>query len=147
MIVGVGIDTVDVPEFRADLSDSRIRELFLPDEIAYATSRARPWESYAARLAAKRAAFRALGLRGDVPWKHIEIVRPVSGGLDLKLAGQAREAAEALGVGALHVSVAHTRTSATAIVFLEGRATAGSDPEPGPRRRSAGTSTNAKEAA
>lgn len=121
MIVGVGIDTVEVPEFRASLSDSRIRECFLPDELAYASSRARPWESLAARFAAKRATLRALGLDGDQLLRDVEIVRPESGGVGLRLAGRALDAAAAAGVAVSHVSITHSRTGATAVVLLEGR--------------------------
>lgn len=142
MIVGVGIGTVDVPEFRASLSDSSIRECFLPDEIAYASSRARPWESFAARLAAKMAGLTALDLGGGADPREVEITRPDSGALGMRFAGAARAAADAMGVAAVHVSVTHTRTCATAVVLLEGhgeerRASAGGS-TPGGRTPSVG---------
>ena len=100
MIVGVGIDIVDLGTFRARLSDALIREVFLPDEARYAASRGRPWESYAARFAAKEAAMKALGagLSQGVAWTDIEVTRSESGELALHFAGRAAEAAKAKGV-------------------------------------------------
>lgn len=88
MIVGIGIDIVDLAGFRARLSDALIREVFLPDEARYAASRGRPWESYAARFAAKEAAMKALGagLSQGVAWTDIEVTRSASGELALHFA-------------------------------------------------------------
>ena len=121
MIVGVGIDIVTLDEFRAGLSDALVRELFLPDEIAYAASRARPWESYAARFAAKEATMKALGagLSQSVAWKDIEVLRGSAGDLDLRFAGRALDLARAKGVTRSWVSVAHSGAAATAVVVLE----------------------------
>ncbi len=38
--VGVGIDVVDLPEFRAGLEDDRLGDFYLPGEIAYARTQA-----------------------------------------------------------------------------------------------------------
>lgn len=121
MIVGVGIDIVDLGEFRTRLSDALVRGLFLPDEAAYAASRARPWESYAARFAAKEAAMKALGagLSQGVAWTDIEVVREATGELGLRLAGRALDVARAKGVTRSWVSVAHSAATATAVVVLE----------------------------
>lgn len=122
MIVGVGIDIVGLDEFRARLSDALIQEIFLPDEIAYAASRARPWESYAARFAAKEAAMKALGagLSQGVAWKDIEVLRGADGDLDLRFAGRALDLARGKGVARGWVSVAHSGATAAAVVVLEG---------------------------
>jgi holo-[acyl-carrier protein] synthase len=121
VIVGVGIDIVGLEEFRARLSDALVQEIFLPDEIAYAASRARPWESYAARFAAKEAAMKALGagLSQGVAWRDIEVLRGVSGDLSLRLAGRALDLARGKGVTRSWVSVAHSGAAAAAVVVLE----------------------------
>jgi len=121
VIVGIGIDIVDLSEFRARLSDALIGELFLPDEAAYAASRARPWESYAARFAAKEAAMKALGagLSQGLRWGDVEVLRGAEGELDLRLSGRALEAARAKGVTRSWVSVSHSETTAAAVVVLE----------------------------
>jgi holo-[acyl-carrier protein] synthase len=121
VIVGVGIDIVVLDEFRARLSDALVKEIFLPGEIAYAASRARPWESYAARFAAKESAMKALGagLAQGVAWKDIEVVRGAAGDLDLRLTGRALDVARGKGVTRSWVSVAHSGASAAAVVVLE----------------------------
>lgn len=121
MIVGVGIDIVGLDEFRARLSDALVQEVFLPDEIAYAASRARPWESYGARFAAKEAAMKALGagLAQGVAWRDIEVLRGVTGDLSLRLAGRALDVASGKGVTRSWVSVAHSGATAAAVVVLE----------------------------
>ena len=121
MIVGIGIDIVDLGEFRARLSDALVQEVFLPGETAYAASRARPWESYAARLAAKEAAMKALGagLSQGLRWVDVEVLRGADGELGLRFGGRALEAARAKGVARSWVSVSHSETAAAAVVVLE----------------------------
>ena len=63
MIVGLGVELVELPRFEAALSrhgERLARRLFTPDERAYAAGRARGAESLAVRFAAKAAARRAL---------------------------------------------------------------------------------------
>ncbi len=123
MIVGVGIDIVDIEDFRDRLTDHLVQELFLPDEIGYASSRARPWESYAARFAAKEAAVKALGtgLSQGLAWTDLEIVRDDAGGLDLRLTGRALEVLRERGATTCRLSIAHSKRSAVAVVVLESR--------------------------
>lgn len=122
MIVAVGHEIVDVVEFRKSQTDEFTREVFLRDEIAYCSSRARPWESYAARLAAKRAFLLALGhsgFGGKAEAGEVEVVRLEGGDVELRLHGGAREVLVAAGVDRCHVSIAHTRATATGLVVLE----------------------------
>lgn len=122
MIIGLGIDIVDVEDFRARMDDALVQELFLPDESGYALSMARPWEHLAARFAAKEAAFKALGagLKQGLRWHDAEIIRRSSGMVELRLEGAARSRAGELGVSASHLSLSHTRSTAVAVVVMEG---------------------------
>jgi holo-[acyl-carrier protein] synthase len=122
LVVGVGIDIVDLEEFRSGLTKALIGEFYLPDEISYVSTQVRPWESYGARLAAKRALLRALGedVGSDVRMSDIEVVRGESGELDLRLTGAVLEASRKAGADAWHVSVSHTRGTALAVVVLIG---------------------------
>lgn len=120
MVVGLGIDVVELGEFRARMDAGRLDEFYLPEEQAYARTQVRHWENLGARMAAKRAALRALGDHSDdPPWLEVEVVRAESGELDLRLRGAARERAEALGARVCLVSMTHTRTAALAVVVLE----------------------------
>jgi holo-[acyl-carrier protein] synthase len=123
VIVGVGIDIVDLEEFRARLSDDLVADVFLPAEIEYASSRARPWESFAARFAAKEAAMKALGagLAQGLRWRDIEVVRDAAGQVELALRGAALELSREKGTLSTSLSVSHSARSAVAVVILEGR--------------------------
>ena len=124
MIVGIGIDTVDVISFRDRLCDSLIEELFLPAEIEYCKSQVRYWENFAARFAAKEAVFKALGsgLSSGLRFKDVEIVKSLaSGSVSLKLHGKALTIQSKKNVVSLHVSISHTRNNAVAIVIAEGK--------------------------
>jgi holo-[acyl-carrier protein] synthase len=123
LIIGVGADIVDIDEFREKLTPELVEELFLPEEIAYASSQARPWENYAVRLAAREAAFKALGagLSQGLRFRDVEVVRdPRSGSVALRLHGRAGELAAEKKVSATHLSMSHSRRSAIAVVIIEG---------------------------
>ncbi|RKZ06007.1 holo-[acyl-carrier-protein] synthase [Candidatus Fermentibacteria bacterium] len=121
-IIGVGIDIVDIGIFKSRLDDGMITELFLPGEIEYCSSRARPWESYAARFAAKEASFKALGvgLSSGLRWKSVEIIKEESGAVSVKLNGKALEHAGNLKVKQIRLSISHSGVNAIAVVTMEG---------------------------
>jgi holo-[acyl-carrier protein] synthase len=123
LIIGVGVDIVDIDGFREKLTPELVDELFLPSEKSYASSQARSWENYAVRMAAKEAAFKALGagLSQGMRWRDVEVVRNEStGSVSLRLHGRAGELAEEKSVSAGHLSMSHSRRSAIAVVILEG---------------------------
>lgn len=124
MIIGVGVDIVDLEGFRARLSDELVDQLFLPGEVTYASSQARPWESYGARFAAKEAAFKALGagLSEGLRFHDVEVVRRASGGVEIGLSGKALEKSVEMGVASVRVSLSHTEKAAVAVVIMEGAA-------------------------
>ncbi len=121
-IIGVGIDIVDIGIFKSRLDDGMITELFLPGEIEYCSSRARPGESYAARFAAKEASFKALGagLSSGLRWKSVEIIKEESGAVSVKLSGKALEQAGNLQVKQIRLSISHSGVNAIAVVTMEG---------------------------
>ena len=124
MVVGIGIDTVDVVSFKNRLCDTLIEELFLTGEIEYCKSQVRFWENFAARFAAKEAAFKALGsgLSSGLRFKDVEIVKSLpSGSVSLKLHGKALTVQNKKNISSLHVSISHTRNNAVAIVIAEGK--------------------------
>jgi holo-[acyl-carrier protein] synthase len=123
VIIGIGIDIVDLDDFRTRLSDAVVSEVFLPAEIEYARSQARPWESLGARLAAKEAALKALGagFRQGLSLKQVEVVSQSSGAVTLRFAGRAESRAVESGVTNARLSMTHSSRSAAAVVVLEGR--------------------------
>lgn len=123
-IHGIGVDLVEI-ERVADLLarwDRRFLDrVFLPGEIAYCQARKNSAQHFAARLAAKEAASKALGTgwRKGVHWKTVEVVRGRGRRPAIRLHGRARELAEQWGVGAIHLSVSHSRRHAVAQVVME----------------------------
>ena len=136
MIVGVGVDVVDVPRFRAQLERTpalRAR-LFTEDEIAYCEKfrffeptedeRHLPLRSLAARFAAKEAIAKAMGAPPGMMWHHCWIPRPDHGDgrPTVHLTGTVQAQAEALGITHWHLSLSHDGDVATAYVVAERRA-------------------------
>ena len=78
-------------------------------------------QHYAARFAAKEAAFKALqtGWRGGISWQDVEVAARESGAPYLILSGQVLQVFEKLGATATHLSISHTNEHAIAQVVLE----------------------------
>ena len=126
MILGIGIDLVDVARARRLLAakgDRALARLCTDGEAGYVRAHPLGAPSFAARLAAKEAAYKALAgsdeARG-IGWRDIEVERAGDGKPSLRFHGLAKERAEALGVKRIHISLTHTDTSAGAVVILEG---------------------------
>ena len=119
MIVGVGVDVVEIDRFAASLARRpRLAErCFTPDEAAYCASRAYPPQHFAARFAAKEAVGKALGI-GMTRWREVEVVRG-RGAPTIRLHGRYAARAEELGVSRIHVSLTHGRDSAIAYAVAE----------------------------
>ncbi|HZK65593.1 MAG TPA: holo-ACP synthase [Puia sp.] len=123
MILGTGIDMIEVERVAARVGrDSGFRELvFSKSEIDYCESKAFPSEHYAARFAAKEAFLKAIGRGWDsgLALQEVEIIHGKNGEPLLKLSGKTAEAVGSLGIRAMHVSLSHLKSIATAIVILE----------------------------
>jgi holo-[acyl-carrier protein] synthase len=125
VIVSIGIDIIEIQRVREVLARTpRFRErVFTEDEQAYCDSRGElvAAQHYAARFAAKEAAFKALrtGWRGGLSWHHIEVASTKEGAPLLILSGHARELFDALGATDAHLSLSHTSEHAVAQVVFE----------------------------
>lgn len=124
MIIGVGIDVVQNQRLRESLEKFGTRfinRIYTEIEIGYCTKCADPALHYAARFAAKEAAFKALGTgwAAGVKWKDIEVQRLESGRPELHLHGEALARATAMGATRFHVSLTHDQLVSCAVVVLE----------------------------
>jgi holo-[acyl-carrier protein] synthase len=132
MVLGIGIDLVDVRRFAAALrrhGDRLERRVFTETELADCARRADRALALAARFAAKEACVKALGAAPGLRLRDIEVVRAASGRPELRLHGPAASAAARAGATRAHVSLTHEVSAASAIVVLEdGPPTAGLSP-------------------
>lgn len=117
MIVGVGVDVVDVARFARVLerTPALAERLLTPAEREVG----RP-ERLAARFAAKEAVAKALGAPPGLAWHDCEVVRAPDGRPGLAVRGSVAAAAERLGVRRWHVSLSHDGGTAVAMVVAEG---------------------------
>jgi holo-[acyl-carrier protein] synthase len=116
VIVGVGIDIVDVARFDRSLQ----RTPRLADRLFTPVERELPALSLAARFAAKEAVAKALGAPGGLRWHDAEIARVDDGRPALTVRGTVEQAATKLGVHRWHISLSHDGGLAVAMVVAEG---------------------------
>ena len=129
MICGIGIDLADIARISRLLGrhpERARRRLFTAGERSYCDGRAEPATHFAARFAAKEAAYKALAGSEDarhIHWQDIEVANsPGDGRPMLRLHGRAAKRAEVLGVFSVHISLTHSDQVAAAVVVLECRA-------------------------
>lgn len=116
MIIGIGVDVVDIARFSAALERApRLREkLFTPPERDLAPS------SLAARFASKEAIAKALGSPGTLRWHDVTIRRTPGAQPRIETTGTVAACAAGLGVVTWHLSLSHDGGLATAMVVAEG---------------------------
>jgi len=128
MILGVGVDLIEVVRIQRALENPRIgqrvcQRVFTDAEVEYCEKRKRKYENYAGRFAAKEAVMKALG-RGwgrKVGWLDIEVVLAVSGEPGISLHDKASSFARELGIEHFSLSITHTESYAIAYLIAEGR--------------------------
>lgn len=115
-IVGLGVDLCEIARMeRAIARHPTLRDrVFTPEEIAYCDSKARPAESYAGRFAAREATIKALGGYRGRRWLDISVTRDPSGAPTVRLDGNAKRRADALGITAVLITFSHERSNAVA---------------------------------
>ncbi len=124
MIVGLGIDVVEVDRIRDSLKrfgDRFAGRILTPAEASYCAACADPALHVAARFAAKEAAGKALGtgLGIELAWHDVEVVRHPSGVPELRLTGKGWTIADQRRISRIHLSLTHTAHTAAAVVILE----------------------------
>lgn len=116
MIVGVGIDVVDVARFE----DTLRRAPGLSARLFTEAERHLPINSLAASFAAKEALAKSLGAPAGLHWLDAWVRRDEGGRPHLHVQGTVAARVEELGVTSLHVSLSHDAGIASAVVLAEG---------------------------
>ncbi len=116
MIIGVGIDVVDVARFEQALA----RTPALRDRLFTEQERHLQVVSLAARFAAKEALAKALGAPVGLSWTDATVVKDDDGRPHLRMTGSVAARAEVLGVRSVHLSLSHDAGIASAVVIAEG---------------------------
>jgi holo-[acyl-carrier protein] synthase len=115
VIVGVGIDVVDVDRFGRQLE----RAPGLRTRLFTESERDLPVRSLAARFAAKEAIAKALGAPVGLRWTDVSVIRQPSGAPRLEVTGTVAALAAELGVARFHLSLSHDAGIASAVVIAE----------------------------
>jgi len=115
VIVGVGIDVVDIARFVATLqrAPGLLERLFTPDERHLAPA------SLAARFAAKEAVAKSLGAPGGLSWQDATVRRVPGKQPQVETRGTVAACAAELGVTRFHLSISHDAGIASAMVVAE----------------------------
>ncbi len=116
----LGVDLVEVERIRGAASrcPGFLERVFTPLERSYCDRHRDPARHYAARFAAKEAAFKALRVAAE-PLRFLEYEVDMEEGRPLlRLHGRALEDARAMGVRELELSISHERGCAVAVVLV-----------------------------
>lgn len=112
MIVGTGIDVVDIDRFKTSLA----RTQGLGEKLFTEAERTKPLSSLAARFAAKEALAKALNAGKGLSWQEVEVVNLESGKPTFLFRGEIADLVEGADV---HLSLSHDAGIATAMVIVE----------------------------
>ncbi|GAB4248369.1 MAG: holo-[acyl-carrier-protein] synthase [Acidobacteriota bacterium] len=124
MVIGIGIDIVEVERIRQALQDGEAlaRRVFTERELTYCRERKNQFQHFAGRFAAKEAAMKALGTgwQEGIRWRDVEVIPGDLGQPELVFHGKAEELFTAKGGRRSHVTITHASAYAVAAVVLEG---------------------------
>jgi len=121
MIVGIGIDIIEVERIKSACRKTRFLErIFTERERDYFESRRNNPCTIAGNFAAKEAIAKALGTGfGGMGWKDIEVLREPDGRPYVLLHGKARERLSSLGGRRVWISISHIKNLAVAQAVIE----------------------------
>ena len=115
MIVGIGVDLVDIGRFEESLR----RTPALAARLFAESERDAPHRSLAATFAAKEAVAKVLGAPPGLNWTDVEVIRDAAGCPRLEVRGTVADAASERGIRRWHVSLSHDAGMSIAMVVAE----------------------------
>lgn len=124
MIIGIGVDLVDVKRFESIIfrwQHRFLKRIYTDKEIRYCNTKKHPAQRFATRFAAKEAFIKALFPKGiaGIRWRDIEIDqqgdRPM-----VNLSGEVKRLADQQQIQKIHLMVSHDGDYGVANVVIEG---------------------------
>jgi len=118
MIIGVGVDLVDLERFEKAIvgTPQLVERLFAESERGVSN------RTLAGRFAAKEALVKAVGDPRGLRWHEVEIVKDALGKPSIVTTGTTAEFLKRAGIQNLHLSISHDGGKAIAMVVAEGGA-------------------------
>ena len=110
MIVGVGIDVVNIEKFRSLVNDNFILRYFSENE------RGLRIEKLAGRFAVKEALFKALDVKELFRWDDVEVILEFNGSPKFHFKNHLAHYAQDKNI---HLSISHSNDNAIAVVIIE----------------------------
>lgn len=116
MILGIGVDLVDISRFEKAINQTpKLKErLFTEIERELTT------QSLAARFAAKEALVKAVGKAKGLSFQGVSVVKDKEGKPSFELTGETKQTVLDHGIDNLHLSLSHDGNMAVAYVVAEG---------------------------
>ena len=123
MIIGIGLDIVEIPRIAKALQGSKslTERVFSAEEIGYCSERKNKFQHFAGRFAAKEAALKALGTgwQKGIRWKDVETSAGPLGKPELAFHRMAKQLFDESGATRALVTITHATDYAVAVVILE----------------------------
>jgi holo-[acyl-carrier protein] synthase len=120
MVLGIGVDVVDLARFERALTRTpNLRARLFTEKEQRQGDRALSLRSLAGRFAAKEALIKALGDSTGVHWHDMQVISDETGNPSFELHNAAESIAQARGVGTIHLSMSHDAGIAIAYVVAE----------------------------
>lgn len=123
MIVGLGVDIVEVPRIKEAVTrwkDAFLKRIFTDNEINYSQNKKFTYQHLAARFAAKEAVLKAIGDASiqRIEWHNVEVLNDEFGKPYIRLSGEAQKIKESKNITDIIISMSHTHKHAVANAIL-----------------------------
>jgi holo-[acyl-carrier protein] synthase len=122
MIIGIGIDIVEIKRIQSSLEKEAFKQLvFSKEEQRYCDNQTYPYQHYAARFAAKESFLKAIGtgLQAGHALHEIEVISDGANRPTIQLYGAFADLAAKEMWLKIHVSISHTSEMGAAQVIIE----------------------------
>ena len=116
MIIGIGVDLVDLKRFERAVA----RTPRLVERVFAESERAGSVATLAGRFAAKEAFMKAVGSAQGMAWHDVRVGKDSNGRPFISTFGSTAQATAAAGITKLHLSISHDAGVACAYVIAEG---------------------------